>query len=108
MSINKDVTFALKNIGVPVSFQTYSGNEETYITFFTYLDKPEEHADDEESVTAYYVQVDIWTKTDYTNLAKEVHGCMLIAHFRKLNFYDLFEDDTRTYHKVMRFIKEVI
>lgn len=108
MSINKDVTFALKNIGVPVSFQTYSGNEETYITFFTYLDKPEEHADDEESATGYYVQVDIWSKTDYTSLAKEVHKCMLTAHFRKLNFYDLFEDDTRTYHKVMRFIKEVI
>ena len=52
MSINQDVITALGDIGVPVSFQTYTGEADTYITFFTYLDKPEQHADDEELATA--------------------------------------------------------
>ena len=108
MSINKEVLSALKDIQVPVRFQTYTGNEETYITFFTYLDRPEQHADDGEIVTGYYVQIDIWSKGDYTNLSKEVHQSMLAANFTKLNFYDLYESDTRVYHKVMRFFKEVM
>lgn len=44
--------------------QHYSGNSPTYITFFTYLDKPQQHADDEELITGLYVQVDVWSKGD--------------------------------------------
>ena len=108
MSINKEIISALKDINVPVRFQTFSGREETYITFFTYLDKPELHSDDKEAVTGYYIQIDIWSKTDYTEIAKEVHQSMLTQGFTKLNFYDLYEEDTKTYHKVMRFLREVI
>ena len=108
MSINKEIITALKEIEVPVSFQSYSGDADSYITFFTYLDKPELHSDDKETVTGYYVQIDIWSKTDYTNIEKEVHQSMLTANFRKLNFYDLYEEDLKVYHKVMRFLKEVI
>lgn len=108
MSINKEILSALKDIDVPVVFQTYTGKSQTYITFFTYLDKAELHSDDEELITGYYIQIDIWSKTDYTNLVKEVHQSMLTAHFIKQRYFDLYEEDTKTYHKVMRFLKEVI
>jgi hypothetical protein len=108
MSINQDVIIALKDIGVPVSFQSYTGAADTYITFFTYLDKPEQHADDEELVTGHYVQVDVWSKGDYTKLVKTVHQKMLDAGFIKQSFYDLYEDDVKIYHKAMRFFKEVM
>ena len=108
MSINQEVLTALEDIGVPVRFQTYTGTAHPYITFFTYLDKPEQHADDRELTTGYYVQVDVWSKGDYTALVKTVHERMLTAGFSKLNFYDLYEDDVKTYHKVMRFFKEVL
>lgn len=108
MSINQEVISALIDIKVPVKFQTYTGKSDTYITFFTYLDQPEQHADDEETATGYYIQIDIWSKSDYTEIVKEVHQHMTGAHFTKLNFYDLYESDTKTYHKVMRFFKEVI
>jgi hypothetical protein len=79
MSINEDVIKALKGIGVPVSFQTYTGKANSYITFFTYLDQPESHADDEELTTGYYVQIDVWSKGDYTELVDTVHRKMLKA-----------------------------
>lgn len=108
MSINKDVVTALKGIGVPVSFQQYSGDADTYITFFTYLEKPESHADDEEISTGYYVQIDVWSKKDYTDLVKVVHKKMSAAGFMKRDFYDLYEEDLKIYHKAMRFFKEVL
>ncbi|HHV82757.1 MAG TPA: hypothetical protein GXX43_03725 [Tepidanaerobacter syntrophicus] len=108
MSINQDVIIALKDIGVPVSFQNYTGAADTYITFFTYLDKPEQHADDEETITGHYVQVDVWSKGDYTDLVKAVHEKMLAVSFTKQSFYDLYEEDVNIYHKAMRFFKEVM
>ena len=108
MSINQEVLQALKDIGVPVSFQNYTGSADTYITFFTYLDKPEQHADDAELITGHYVQVDVWSKTDYTDLVKSIHQKMLTAGFTKQNFYDLYEQDLGIYHKAMRFFKEVL
>jgi hypothetical protein len=32
----------------------------------------------------------------------------LAAGFIKQNFYDLYEDDLKIYHKAMRFFKEVL
>lgn len=108
MSINQDVIKALKDTGVPVSFQTYTGTADSYITFFTYLDKPEQHADDKETITGHYVQIDVWSKGDYTDLVNAVHKRMLAAGFIKQSFYDLYEQDLKIYHKAMRFIKEVL
>jgi len=104
MSINKEVLSALAGVGVPVTFHTYSGKADPYITFFTYLEKSEQHADDAEIITGHYVQLDIWTKGDYIELVKAVHDRMKQAGFRKINFYDLYEKDTTVYHKVMRYV----
>ena len=106
--MNGEILAALKDIGVPVRFQSYGGKEESYITFFTYLDKPELHSDDGELITGNYIQIDVWSKKDYTDLVGGVHQNMIEAGFRKLNFYDLYEDELKVYHKVMRFLKEVI
>ena len=106
--MNKEILAALKDIGVPVRFQTHTGKEESYITFFTYLNRPELHSDDRELITGNFIQIDVWSKRDYTDLVDSVHQKMIDAGFIKLNFYDLYETDTKTYHKVMRFFKEDI
>lgn len=103
MSLNQMILSTLASLDIPVAFQTYSGNAETYITFFIYLDKIEVHADDDEFITGQYIQLDIWAKGDYTNLVKEIHQSMKEAGFIKLNFYDLYEKDLKIYHKVMRY-----
>ncbi|MCM3761036.1 hypothetical protein M3212_09590 [Alkalihalobacillus oceani] len=103
MNINKIIFTALQDVGVPVSFQHYRGQTFPYITFFTYLEKGEQHADDKEKITGYYVQVDIWSKDDYTDLASTVHQKMLAAGFTKRSYYDFYETDVGVYHKAMRF-----
>ncbi|WP_026478167.1 hypothetical protein [Alkaliphilus transvaalensis] len=106
MSLNKDILTALSPLNIPVAYQTYSGKAETYITFFTYLEKSELYADDEEKIAGHYIQLDLWTKSDFTDLVSEVHSCMKQAGFIKLNFYDLYEKDLKVYHKVMRYRRE--
>ena len=103
MSINQFIINALSGLNVPVSFQTYEGTAQTYITFFCYLENGELYADDVQQGTAYYVQVDVWSKGNYTSLVEQVKSAMQNAGFSFLSAYDLFESDTKTYHKVLRF-----
>lgn len=101
--INKLVVEALKPLKVSVSFQKYKGKENTYITFFNYLEQGEQYADNEEKATGFYIQVDVWSKNDYTELVEKVKNAMRAAGFMRTSAADLFEDDIKVYHKAMRF-----
>lgn len=105
--INNLVMKALKPLNIPVSFQKYHGREHTYITFFSYLEKGEMYADNEEKVTGYYIQVDLWSIGDYTKLYEKVKKAMKTAGFIRTSAADLFEKDTRMYHKAIRFFYSI-
>lgn len=104
--INKLVMETLSSVGVPVSFQKYSGNETTYITFFEYLQQIESFADNNETCRGHYVQVDVWSKEDYTTFVGNVLNAMIQAGFRKTTQTEMYEDETQIYHKVLRFYYE--
>jgi hypothetical protein len=101
--INNLIIEALKPLNVPVSFQKYNGKENTYITFFNYLEQGEQYADNEEKATGYYIQIDLWSKNDYTELVDNIKDYMKAAGFIRTSAADLFESDTKIYHKAMRF-----
>jgi hypothetical protein len=101
--INKLVIDTLKPLGVPVGFQKYSGQESTYITFHEYLQAGEEFEEDEEAFTEHYLQVDIWSKTDYTTLGGNVKTLLISAGFKRLDEADFYEPDTGLYHKGLKF-----
>lgn len=84
-------------------FQKYSGSEETYITFHEYFCSGEEYEDDEEKLTGHYIQVDVWSKNDYTELIDMVKNLLIQSGFRRLNEMDLYEEDTKIYHKGLKF-----
>ncbi len=106
MTVNERIVAALGSLEVPVAFQTYSGNEPTYITFFTYMDQPEQFADDEETVLGVYVQVDIWSPGDTTELALQVHTALRAEGFRRKSTAELYEDELQIHHKVSRYLFE--
>jgi uncharacterized protein YihD (DUF1040 family) len=63
----------------------------------------EEYEEDEESLTAHYVQVDVWSKSDYTDLVGKLKKLLTSAGFKRLNEIDLYEDDAKIYHKGLKF-----
>jgi len=101
--INKLIIDALAPLNIPVTFQKYTGKAETYITFHEYLAAGDGFEDDEESLTGHYIQVDVWAKGDYTNLVNQVRRILTHAGFKRLNEIDLYEEDTKIYHKGMKF-----
>jgi hypothetical protein len=101
--INKLVIDTLKPLGTPVGFQKYSGEDPTYITFHEYLQIGEEFEEDDEAFTGHYVQVDIWSTSDYTALAANVKILLKVAGFNRLDEADFYEPDTGLYHKGIKF-----
>lgn len=67
-------------------------------------------ADDEEYSSNISIQVDIWAKgsSKCSELAIEVNKKMEDLEFERTLATDLFEQETKIYHKTMRFEKEEI
>lgn len=107
MNVNTKITEILSDMGIPVRFQHYSGQEKPYLTFFNYLENGELYADDEEKITGYYIQLDLWSESDYADLVSLIHQRMIEAGFLRRSFSDLYEQNINLHHKVMRYYKEV-
>jgi hypothetical protein len=103
MSLNSLIIQTLAPTGVPVDFHKYSGSSSTYITFFEINDQGILYADDLEKRSNHSIQVKVTSKGNITGLVKQVHDLMTAAGFIKRNYFDQYENETETYHKVMRF-----
>lgn len=101
--MRKLVKDTLTPAGVPVEFMKYSGTATTYITFFFYNEQGEDWAENEETATGYSLQVDIWSLSDYTVLEGQVKSLMQAAGFIRTAAIDLYESDTKVYHRAIRF-----
>lgn len=67
-------------------------------------------ADDEEYSSNIAIQIDVWAKSSSkcSSLAIEVNDKMSELDFERTMSMDLFEQETKIYHKTMRFEKEEI
>ena len=101
--MNKKILEALTPLGVPVKFQKHSGSAKQYITFHEYFQTGEAYDDDEERLTGRYIQVDVWSRTDYEVLVIQVKSQMRNAGFTRIDEADLYESDTGIYHKALRY-----
>jgi len=99
--INKLIIESLRPLNIPVSFQKYTGTATEYITFHCYFTEGAAFDDDSESLTGYYFQIDIWSKSDYTEIAHKTKNLLIDKGFKRITEFDLYENDI--YHKVMKF-----
>ncbi|WGG47685.1 hypothetical protein [Rossellomorea sp. DA94] len=104
MSINPIIINNLKGFA-PTSFQKYTGKADTYITFFEYNQGSALNADDDEQITRHSIQVDIWSKGDYTQLTNQVKDKLKQLGFTKIYETEMYEEaeSVITYHKLLRF-----
>ena len=103
MNINRLILDTLGEVGVPVAYRTYAGSEPTYIRFFEYDQGAGLESDDDEQYTAHHIQLDVFSPGNYLDLVKQVKRLMKQAKFKKYFETELFEEDTKLYHKVLRF-----
>lgn len=103
MNLNQLILNTLKDVGSSVDYLNYTGSERTYITFFEYDQSAGLEADDEEQNNVHYIQIDIFSSGNYLSLVKSVKGKMKQAGFKKSFETEMIEEDTKLYHKVLRF-----
>lgn len=95
----------LSPLECPVRYGWYDEEvRETHVTFFIALEMPDVSVDDEIESLNYTVQVDIWsTSDDDKKIKKGIKKLMNAQGFGFIESADLFETDTKIYHKAMRF-----
>lgn len=106
MTINARIESALSGVNCPVGFQQLPEDFFTSlprITYFCTLENPEYWVDDTEAARVYYVQVDVWHNGDYSTLVASVQSAMQLAGFGRGSAQDIYEAESRIYHKLMRF-----
>jgi hypothetical protein len=107
MDIIEIIAKVLKDIsdrGITVVQGWYDENiNDTHITFCELSDRSNNISDDKEEDILHTIQVDIWSKKDEWKLKKEVKNLMIDNDFGYVEGRDLFEIDTKIYHKALRF-----
>lgn len=103
MNINKLILDTLKPLNIATAFVKYTGNATTYITFVEYLQQGEEYSEDDEETTGHYIQLNVFSKSNYYNIVEQVKDLLGNVGFKRINEYDLFESDTGYYNHIIRF-----
>lgn len=91
----------------PTTFQTYNGKKTTNITFFNYLENVESYADNHETSIGYFIQVDVWSLENLDLLAINVLKTLKEAGFMRNYVTEMYESDTKKFHKVIRVNKTI-
>ncbi|GAB6150206.1 prohead protease [Clostridium novyi] len=74
-----------------------------YVEYEIVNEYGEDYSEGNEDYTTYIAQVDIFSKDSYSKLEKIIKKHMLSAGFNRDMCADLYEKDTKLYHKAMRF-----
>ncbi len=92
-------------LGGPRIYQIKAPNADEFprITFFEFDNFGSLFADDTEASSEIHIQIDIWSKGSTSAIADEVNKTMKSLDFARTGTADLFEEDTKVFHKAMRY-----
>lgn len=79
-------------------------DKKMYVEYEIYDENGEAWSEGTEIATNYYIQVDIFSIGDYTELENKIKEKMINAGFERSMCADLWESDIQLHHKAMRFL----
>ena len=101
--------FKVNNTSIPVSFLRYDGKNETYITYQEIDTNSVLSGDNEIIGFVDYYDFDIYSKSNYFDIVREVKKIMKANGFMwqpSMSSSDIYKDDTGYYHKTLCFAIE--
>ncbi|MEN6349336.1 MAG: DUF3168 domain-containing protein [Syntrophomonas sp.] len=81
-------------------------NEFPRISFFEMTNFDTGFADDTAIASEIHLQIDIWSKGSTTDVAGEVDKTMKALGYKRTGSADLYEEDTKIFHKALRYSTE--
>jgi hypothetical protein len=108
VSLFNTINNALKPLNIPtrrlrLSSTDAEENYDQYIIVTEYNQFGSLYADDEEIATTHSIQVSLFTRLNYVSTVKEIKRLLNEIGFVRTSEYELYEDGTGYYHKVIRF-----
>ncbi len=89
---------------IPISFLHYTGNAETYLTYYTWREEPDNYYDDEHHTEISYGTINVFSKGNFKPILNEVKKILQQNGFSWTdNGPEDFEDDTGYYHVPVNF-----
>lgn len=114
--MNKQITqlfnnFTVDGVRIPVAFMHYNGTGEPYVIYQnTHYDGVLEADDAWQGMWCHY-DFDVYSKGNYLQIIEAVKNILIGAEWvfcPSLCSPDLFEQDTKYYHKTLAFAKEIM
>ena len=103
MSLDTLIVSTLRPLGVPVAKMRYNQTADTDIVFLEYNQAARMKADDIEVVTKHFYQVDVFSKTDLTDLVNDVRSGLTEVGFMRMFESETYDEDMKMYRSIMRF-----
>lgn len=99
--------FIVDDKKIPIAFIKYRGKEKTYITYQEINNVPELEADDELLYSSSTLDFDVYSEGNYLNIVSKIKEKMSQNDFVWIeDSIDMYEEDTKLYHKTITFAKE--
>lgn len=99
--MNAIIKQLLESLGVPVGWHKVKGDHETYITYFFFNEQGVQYANDEETASSFFLQVDVVSKKNYSDLVKQVKEQMKTLGCNRSSEVEFYTDGV--YQKTLRF-----
>ena len=93
MDAHEKIYKVLSEIGYDVEFDTYTGKNKKYITYFEILEKEDAQSEDMEEIIGHHFQVDIFSDEDPTEIKEN--------EFYSITCQDLYERENKVFHKAI-------
>ena len=99
--------FEVKKERIPIAFLSYTGNADTYLTYYTWQEQPDNFFDDEYHSEIAYGTIDIFSKRNFKGVLKEVKKVLKKNDFTWTdNGPETFDRETGYYHIPVNFYLE--
>lgn len=99
--------FVVDGTKIPIAFLKYRGKETTYITYQELRNSDALNGDDKVIYTASTYDLDIYSIGNYLNIISKIKEKMFANDYTWVeDSQDMYEEDTKLYHKTITFAKE--
>lgn len=107
VNINPLIENAFENYRLPIAYKTYKGKEKSYLTYYTWSQRPDNYYDDESHTTIAYGTIDIYSSGNFKNILNEVIEILEQNDFTVTDIEsEDYEEDSKLYHVPINFYKE--
>lgn len=98
---------SVKGKSIPVEHLRYKGTEKTFVTWTMLSESPSLNGDNDALYSVCPVDIDVFSDGNYLDIMKEVKKIMKENEWAWVeDSEEMYEDDTKLYHRTMTFEKE--